>query len=323
MSGNEWREEADAFDRRIRERLAAGFVPDLRKAPKCEYFYQSVWRDPHYVRLFWLAGFRSLAELIEKYAPTRRPLSLLDAGCGPGYFALEFYRSGMDVVGIDVSVASIEAARATLAHDDTPAGECGSLRYECLPLERTGEIGRRFDVVLFSGILHHLEDIDGALEVAKGLLEPDGILVCGEPARDSWTEGDAAQVALLRAVLSLSGLWRDTTLGQSIGGDENKLRSLVRDVFDEYVNEKDKDAGAQSPHDNASGGQEILAALRRHFVELELRPGASFIHRMLGGLRGPEEQSHAMADLLAAYDRLAVCEGWIRPTHFLFAGRLA
>jgi 2-polyprenyl-3-methyl-5-hydroxy-6-metoxy-1,4-benzoquinol methylase len=322
MSGDEWRDEAEAFDRRIRERLAAGFVPDLRKAAKCEYFYQSVWRDPHYVRLFWLAGFRSLAELIEKYSPSRRPLSLLDAGCGPGYFALEFYRSGLDVVGIDVSVASIEAARATLARDDTPACECGSLRYECLPLERTGEIGRRFDVVLFSGILHHLHDIDGALEVAKGLLEPDGILVCGEPARDSWTESDAAQVALIRAVLALSGLWRDPAVGQSIGGDEGKLRSLVLDVFDEYVHEKDKDAGVQSPHDNASGGQEILAALRRHFVELEVRPGASFIHRMLGGLRGPEAQTHALADLLAAYDRLAVREGWIRPTHFLFAGRL-
>jgi len=90
MSGDEWRDEAEAFDCRIRERLAAGFVPDLRKAQKCEYFYQSVWRDPHYVRLFWLAGFRMLAEFVDRYAPARRPLSLLDAGCGPGYFALEF-----------------------------------------------------------------------------------------------------------------------------------------------------------------------------------------------------------------------------------------
>ena len=209
-----------------------------------------------------------LAQIVDRYAPARRPLSLLDAGCGPGYFALEFYRSGLDVVGIDVSEASIETARATLARDDTPAAECGSLRYECLPLDRAGEIGRRFDVVLFSGILHHLHDIDAALNVAKGLLESDGILVCSEPARDSWTEGNAAQIALLRAVLALAGLWRDPAIGNSIGTDESKFHNLVHDVFDEYVHEKDKDAGAQSPHDNASGGKDILAALHRHFVEL-------------------------------------------------------
>ena len=145
MTVEQWQDEADAFDRRVRERLAAGFVPDLRKAPKCDYFYQSVWRDPHYVNLFWGASFRSLSELIDRYAPPRRPLSLLDAGCGPGYFALEFYRSGLEVVGIDVSAASIDAARATLAQDDTPAAECGSLRYECLPLDRAKEIGRQFD----------------------------------------------------------------------------------------------------------------------------------------------------------------------------------
>ena len=45
-------DEARAFDRRIEDRLHAGFVPDLRRAVKCEYFYTSFWRDPHFVRLY-------------------------------------------------------------------------------------------------------------------------------------------------------------------------------------------------------------------------------------------------------------------------------
>lgn len=39
--------EARAFDQRIEERVQASFIPDLRRAVKCEYFYKSFWRDPH------------------------------------------------------------------------------------------------------------------------------------------------------------------------------------------------------------------------------------------------------------------------------------
>ena len=45
-------EEADAFDRRIRQRVAAGFVPDLRRAVRCEHFYKSFWRDPQFIDLY-------------------------------------------------------------------------------------------------------------------------------------------------------------------------------------------------------------------------------------------------------------------------------
>ena len=37
-------EEAQAFDSRIGERLSAGFIPDLRRAVKCDHFYKSFWR---------------------------------------------------------------------------------------------------------------------------------------------------------------------------------------------------------------------------------------------------------------------------------------
>ena len=33
-------EEAAAFDQRITERRQAGYVPDLRRAVKCDYFYK-------------------------------------------------------------------------------------------------------------------------------------------------------------------------------------------------------------------------------------------------------------------------------------------
>jgi magnesium-protoporphyrin O-methyltransferase len=46
---------------------------------------------------------------------------ILDAGCGPGSFALRLAERGADVVGIDVSPALVEVARARAAGH--PAGE--------------------------------------------------------------------------------------------------------------------------------------------------------------------------------------------------------
>jgi hypothetical protein len=41
---NELASEAAAFNQRISERRAIGFVPDIRRAVKSDYFYKSFWR---------------------------------------------------------------------------------------------------------------------------------------------------------------------------------------------------------------------------------------------------------------------------------------
>ena len=41
------KDEAEAFDARIEKRIKAGFIPDIRNAKRCEYFYKSFYRDPY------------------------------------------------------------------------------------------------------------------------------------------------------------------------------------------------------------------------------------------------------------------------------------
>ena len=41
-------------------------------------------------------------ELIESQAPAERPLRILDAGCGPGFFSVLLSKAGHHVTGIDV-----------------------------------------------------------------------------------------------------------------------------------------------------------------------------------------------------------------------------
>src|SRR5688572_3302975 len=93
--------EARAFDRRIEERAQAGFIPDLRRAVKCEYFYKSFWRDPHYIQLFLGRRAELYLSLLRKYGG--EGLKILDVGCGAGYFSLELARAGHHVVAIDIS----------------------------------------------------------------------------------------------------------------------------------------------------------------------------------------------------------------------------
>src|SRR5260370_39415966 len=122
--------EAFAFDQRIKERMAAGFVPDLRRAVKCDYFYKSFWRDPHFVKLYEGDTVDCYLALVARHGGPR--LRILDVGCGAGYVTLELARAGHHVVGIDISASCIATARQTLATNPFKEN-FGSLEYHVLP----------------------------------------------------------------------------------------------------------------------------------------------------------------------------------------------
>ena len=308
--------EAKAFDQRIEERVQAGFIPDLRRAIKCEYFYKSFWRDPHFIKLYLGAIVDRYLELIRQNAG--ESVTILDVGCGAGYVSLELARAGHHVTGIDVSGSCIDVAREFAASNPYRDG-FGSLQYHKLPFH---EAEGTYDVLLFSGCLHHLHDVEQVVRRATGLLKENGPLLCLEPCHEQWQPADAAQVALIRGLLSLTGFWHETPENLPPLGDPSRLVDYMDDIHREYVSERDKHEPGQSPHDNASSGREILDALRKHFMELTYEPMFSFLLRNLGGLRGTDEQIHRIADFLAAYDRLGVERGFLRPNSFIFMGAL-
>jgi SAM-dependent methyltransferase len=230
--------------------------------------------------------------------------------------SIELAREGYHVLGIDISGKCIGEAQEVLATN--PFTETfGSLDYRQMGLH---EVEGTYDVVLFSVSLHHMTDLEGAVRRAKELLKPGGRLLCYEPCHERWTKADAAQVALIRGLLALTGRWYDPADIRPQLDDEAGIASLVEDIHVEYVEERDKHEGGQSPHDNESTGEEMLAALRRHFRELETRPGHSFIYRLLGGIRGTDQEIHDLAEFISAYDRYAVAAGSMNPNGFYFIG---
>lgn len=314
---HEEEEEGLAFSQRIKERVNAGFIPDLRRQQRCEYFYKSFWRDPQFTRLY-------MGDIVNEYLRMLRQhgsenLRVLDVGCGAGYVSLELARAGHHVLGIDIAEGCIEIARKTL-EENPYRDKFGSLEYQVMPFRNmTGT----FDAVLFSGTLHHFTSPEKDVRKAVELLAPSGLVLCYEPCHEQWRMEDAAQVALMRMLMSLTGHWYESFMDTDIYMDQEKFEAYIRDIHIEYLTERDKHEQGQSPHDNSSTGEEIIEALRKHTVELEYKPGFSFIYRLLGGLRGPDYVVSALARFLTAYDKVSVKKGFMKPNGFYFIGRKA
>ena len=102
----------------------------------------------------------------------RGNLQVLVAGCGTSQAARHaLRRPGFHVVGIDVSAAS-------LGHTDALKRKHGLTNLELarLPIERAGELGRSFDLIICTGVLHHLPDPAEGLASLRGVLAPDGAI---------------------------------------------------------------------------------------------------------------------------------------------------
>lgn len=113
-----------------------------------------------------------------------RGLRVLDAGCGTGDTAVYIAHRypDVEVVGIDLSEASLEHARALARR----AGVGDNLTLRRLPIEEVDALGGPFDYIVASGVLHHLADPDAGLRALAARLTPTGglgIMVYGTYGR--------------------------------------------------------------------------------------------------------------------------------------------
>ena len=88
--------------------------------------------------------------------------TVLDIGCNAGFHSIEMKRRGADrVVGIDLEDMYLEQARFA-------ANLCGvELELRKLSVYNVAEIGERFDIVLFMGVLYHLRHPLLALDLIR------------------------------------------------------------------------------------------------------------------------------------------------------------
>ena len=99
-------------------------------------------------------------------------LKILIAGCGTTHAArVAYFNPDCTVVGVDLSEPS-------LAHEVYLKNKHGlaNLHLHCLSLLDIETLGQQFDLIISSGVLHHLPDPDAGLRALKKVLLPHGVM---------------------------------------------------------------------------------------------------------------------------------------------------
>lgn len=161
------------------------------------------WRDPNRHRaefhLFW------------PDRPYRADLDILIAGCGTWQAAkYAVCRPDAHVTGIDVSATSIE-------HTERLKQKYGlaNLELRQLPVEHAGELQRDFDLIVCTGVLHHLADPDAGLRALRSVLRPHG-----------------AMYAMVYAPYGRAGIYmlQDYCRRLGIGTSDQEIRDLAASI---------------------------------------------------------------------------------------------
>ncbi len=166
------------------------------------------------------------------------PARVLEVGCGQGELTTALAVAGYDIVGIDPAAPEGELFRR-LTLDDLDADV-------------------RYDAVVAAYSLHHIRDLDAALEKVARLLEPEGVVVVDEFAWDLLDEP------------TLDWYWGQQRALAAAGADDAPATP------EELRAEWDAD------HLGLHGYVALRRELDERFEEVAFEP-VPYLHRLLGG----------------------------------------
>jgi len=150
------------------------------------------------------------------------PGKALDAGCGTGEFTVRLAKSGLDVVGLDISKKSIEFVNRYAKRNNLRInGVVGDL--EKLPFQSSS-----FDYCFCFGTLHHFLDFRNALEELHRVLKIGGKIVVVEP------NGSNPVLRASRAV-NKNFLHIDSTSNETLHPTEDYIGGFARSGFNNII----------------------------------------------------------------------------------------
>ncbi|MGI5817566.1 MAG: class I SAM-dependent methyltransferase [Armatimonadota bacterium] len=152
---------------------------------------------------WWFVGRRRLVRrLIERHAPERETLRVLDAGCGTGGTLAKLEGIG-ELWGCDLATEALAMCR-----------ERGFANLKQARVEEMDFPDEHFDVVISCDVLEHVEADDAVMAEMTRLLSPGGICVMTVPAhRWLWSAHDEALDHLRRYE---SGAFRELIEGAGL-----------------------------------------------------------------------------------------------------------
>jgi SAM-dependent methyltransferase len=126
-----------------------------------------------------------------------RTIDVLIAGCGTGLSTTEFARHahGARILAIDLSLASLSYAKRMAQNFGLT-----NIEFAQADIMKLGSIGRDFDFIDASGVLHHLGDPWAGWRVLLSLLRPSGAMEVG-----LYSERGRRNVVAARAMIAQRG----------------------------------------------------------------------------------------------------------------------
>ncbi len=233
----------------------------------------------------------------------RDDLDVLVAGCGTAQaVTLALRQPGLRVTGIDISQASLDHSAALAERY-----EVRNLTLERLPIERVADLRGPFDLIISTGVLHHLDDPAAGLRSLRRMLRPDGamllmvyasygragVYMMQEYARLLSVEAEPSQIAAFRQTLAQCPNYHPFSIFAS------RIEDLQTDagLADLLLHPRDRAFSVPQVYDWLSD-----CGLRfcRWFHQAPYLPHCSPLMRMPHGKRLlslPEPQQHAAMEL--------------------------
>lgn len=130
----------------------------------------------------WLAGARMYREkMIKEYVKPTEGCKVLDIGCGTGEYVNHIYHhcSAFEYYGFDGEGVYIEYAKELFK--DKPNIHF----YHKILTEESVKEFNNFDIVIATGVMHHLDDpiVISLLRLARLALKPGGRLITYDPGK--------------------------------------------------------------------------------------------------------------------------------------------
>ena len=119
--------------------------------------------------MYWFIG----KQLAERNADRSR--KILEVGCGLGYLTHALRKAGHDVRGLDISSNAVAEAKAAFGDN-----------YICADVNDYAAApgGERFDFVVMTEVIEHLDEPITVLRALRALLKPGGVALVSTPSKD-------------------------------------------------------------------------------------------------------------------------------------------
>ncbi|MBR4535181.1 MAG: class I SAM-dependent methyltransferase [Bacteroidales bacterium] len=174
----------------------------------------------NYVKYWTYSEEKLLEKLFSMPFFARKPLSLLDVGCGEGRLFHYFTKNATSIVGLEPDVSRYESAKQTAEILNAKNPNC---RIECIneSFDDVEELAL-YDVVLSSHVLQHISscNVDLHLEKMVKYTAPNGVIII----HTTYTAKEE-DVFLKSKIDATSQKWQETEIDQK--------------KFDELVNSED------------------------------------------------------------------------------------